>query len=378
MPDYSVYVTVVNKTSEDLSNGYSHASHGTWYRFPSWVSAGHTENFQLQDAKGWWFGSEGSFRYDLTGHGGSTSMFSTYQRDPWTENDQINKVDITDHPGPLSVYESYFRAKSGDQQDYGRKNQYPTGGHPLYVEYTIDYTTPYKRTLKFKLTRINAISTHPVRNSDDRLISGNHIVWDSSNPSSYKDGIRGSKEANVFGYRFGSAVKDTGILSVTLHALDSELSGLAAYLTGTRPGDAKVIFKSDVFTFPSSYYNDVTATARVVDRQTSDQPFCIDGDIDWGVTLVQTQKALTRDGEGVSRLELYWIAETRHTAFQQYFPIIFMRPFFESSGSRQTPVLAIRDNWSIDCTRRAFSAFNKKYDVISGKLHFFYYSYIVC
>ncbi|KAG6826075.1 hypothetical protein H0H92_001221 [Tricholoma furcatifolium] len=242
MPDYSVYVTVVNKTNEELSNGYSHSSHGTWYRFPSWVAAGHTESFQLQDAKGWWFGSEGSFGYDLKGHGGSASMFSTYQRDPWTENESINKVDITDHPGPLSIYDSYFRAKSGDQKYYGSKNNYPTGGHPLYVEYTIDYTAAYKRTLKFKLTRINAISMHPVRNSDDRLISGNHIVWDPSNSSSYKDGSRGSKQPNIFGYRFSSSVKDTGILSVTLRALDSELSGMGASLTGTRQGDAKAQF----------------------------------------------------------------------------------------------------------------------------------------
>ncbi|KAG6848503.1 hypothetical protein H0H93_016485 [Arthromyces matolae] len=289
------------------------------------------------------------------------SRFTMYQKDGYVDD---NAVSITEPPKPASLYTSSFRASVGDQENY-LDNYVKLGGHPVYVEYTIDYER--KKHYSFRLVGISATSSHPVRNTHDYTIIGDHTLWESANSASYKDGDRGSFHPNVFGYKFNSSVPDASVLRVTILPKDLELVGASAILIGTV--DGREVIKSDYFFFKS--FNPITVDAHVIRPNAYKNPFTLNADVDWGVRLHLSGESLQREGEGVTRLELYWVAETRHRAFQDYFPIKFLRAAVKQMPARNSWTRgAMRATHTSFCAYAAdevFDGFHKRYDTIAGE-----------
>ncbi|KAG6917987.1 hypothetical protein DXG01_016997 [Tephrocybe rancida] len=375
MPDCSVYVKVINKTDLILKTHGVSSQNSEWLKVPDQVDPNGSASFQLKDTT-WFEGSDGEIVYttfDKDRHDLGTEI-TLDVADPYSIS-KDNEVQITVNPGSAPrIFAGSFRASVEDDEHYENNHVEPRG-HPVYAEFTIDYSDALKKTHKFQLIQITTDSTHPVRNTNKELRVGKHTLWDSNNPSAYKD-KNGSLEPNVYGYNFDSPVKDTGNLQATVRPFDEELSGLEAYLIGTVENE--IVFKSDSFFFKGTS-DDVVVTARAVKPETSKTPFSINADVDWGAKLVLTDKALGREPEGLkglTRLELYWIAETLHPAFaEEGLPVAFLRSYVPSAemqaqANPNADVLAVHSQWYQAKTSQTFYHMNKRYDVVAGAAKF--------
>ncbi|KAG6815507.1 hypothetical protein H0H93_009624 [Arthromyces matolae] len=369
MGNYGVYVTVKNKTHETLRYGWSSQASGKWKDMPSAIKANKDASFSLEDTD-WFTGTEGAFSYSINDDQKLITSISLYQTDPYAHD---NVIAITDLPHPEAVYSLSYRSSVNDDKHW-QDNQVSPDGHPLYIEYTIDYER--KKHYRFQLLQITANSDHPVRNSRNRTVVGSHTLWDPSN--SNKDGTVGSYEPNVFAYDFKSLVTETGFVNVKVQPMDPELSGAEVILIGSIGG--KELLKSDYFFFKGPN-QPITVTAHVVGILTSDHPFSLNGDVDWSVHLRQSDEKLQRYGDGVTRLELYWIAKNRHRAFNDFLPINFLRLVLKADQLKGTgaetekereggKLVATFTYWYQQKTNEVFDAYNKQYDVFNGASHF--------
>ncbi|KAG6811091.1 hypothetical protein H0H92_009017 [Tricholoma furcatifolium] len=362
MGNYGVYVTLKNKTKESLTFNWKSANTGKWVDVPNYIAASKDASFTLEDTA-WFSGTEGAFSYKIDG---ARTEVSTYQTDPYAHD---NVVVITESPLPAALYTLSFRASVNDDKHY-KDNRVEPDGHPVYIEYTLDYER--KKHYKFQLLKITATSDLPVRNSRDRTIVGPHTLWDPS--TSNKDGNVGSYEPNAFAYDFKSRIPDTGFVSVNLQPMDAELSGAEVILIGSV--NNKEVFKSDYFFFKGPYQA-VTVTAHLITPLTSDHPISFNDDIDWGVRLRLSDEKLERYGDGVTRLELYWIAKDRHRAFKDYIPVSFLRLVLKGDQVKATAApagpgqrLATFTPWYQQQTNMVFDGYYKHYDVFNGAPHF--------
>ncbi|KAG6848212.1 hypothetical protein H0H93_002279 [Arthromyces matolae] len=276
-----------------------------------------------------------------------------------------NTIEIITPPQPAALYTIYYRASTAN--DPTKDDTVDPSGHPLFIEYIIDYDQPKSRNFRYSVQTIKATSSHPVRNTKKELITGNHTLWESTNPKKYNDG-EGSLQPNVFKYKFGSSIANAASLKVTIQPLDAELSGAKAILTGNVGG--KVVFQGD-FTF-KGLSQSVEVDVQLVSPKISQKPFVLKGDVDWVVTLKTSSVPLLRQGNGVSRVELYFVAEDRHPAFTDAIPISFLRLVVKSASAKsQSSSVAVTRSPSLgDTARFVFADMEKRYDTVSGAANF--------
>jgi hypothetical protein len=353
MRDYSVYVTLKNLTGEILTDGKSAATHGQWNKFPSSIPANSSFSFTLTNTA--WFSSmSGTFSYNIRDAKGQIrTQMHTSQTDPYYGDNQVSYT--PPEPGPAALYNHSFRTRVADGD--WRDNDVDKNGHPLTVEYTIQYQ---RKSFRFEVNEITATSNHPIRNSRKELIAGKHTLWKRSNSSIYPDGNRGSFQPNVFAYTFGSRVAETGILDVKVRPLDIELVGAEVILFGTINGQR--VIQSDYFFFKN--LNEVTVRVHVVTPTTSARPFSLNDDVDWGMELRLSNQGLQRVGEGITRLELYWIATTLHRAFRAYIPVALLRNALRIKATVQ----AVNFQFYGDMTTMVFADYHKIYDTVLGEM----------
>ncbi|KAL1665988.1 hypothetical protein GGF50DRAFT_113623 [Schizophyllum commune] len=361
--DCSVYVTLHNKTKETLYNDPSRTttSHGDWYDVPATIAAGATAKFRISD-RGGWSGSAGTFDFIVRDKDKKerANMY-TSEACPWPSGSNSVRYDP---PTPQALYSVYFDASV----DGGRRtrNWVESGGHPIAVEYTIEYQP---KRYRFTLETITAVSAHPVRNSNDSLVVDKHVLWDSHTPDKYKDGTRGSYAPNVFAYDFKSRVSDAGHLDVTVRPLDIELSGAEVILYGSI--DGKRVLQTDYFFLKA--LAPITVQAHVISPATSSKPFAWNSDVDWHMELRLSAQVVEAAGPSTTRLELYWIAQTIHRAFQNGIPVGFLRdvlkkapPSSADSGVEAGQVAAVFSEFYKDMTRQCFFDWQKMYDTAGG------------
>ncbi|KAK0455273.1 uncharacterized protein EV420DRAFT_1644911 [Desarmillaria tabescens] len=364
MPDFSVYVTIINNTNEALHKDSTHADWGTWLNVPSEIQPLTTSNkFQIKDSTGP-AGTEGTFRF-LVGNAQETvtTYLSAYQTCPWGA---YNNEFSPGNTNPKAVYTTSFRASvdGGSWTD----NRVNTSGHPVTVEFTIDYQK--SKRYRFQVVQINARSDHPVRNSRDELIIGDHVLWNRSDPSAWVDGKKGSFQPNVFKYDFVSQVAATSSLTVKIQPLDIELIGAECLIYGMVGNDR--VFQSDYFFIKS--LNPVDVTTSVINPKTSSKPFVWNADVEWGMELRLSHIGVECVEPKISRLELYWIAQTLHRGFQNRgIPVGFLRNVLKSDQSSTSNVAAFNSTsseWNQQMTQGVFGSMNKIYDTISGAAAF--------
>ncbi|KAG6871061.1 hypothetical protein C0995_008713 [Termitomyces sp. Mi166 len=354
MPDFSVYVAVDNKTNEHFLKGWAHAKDGEWKGFSDVIKPKNYHVFRLKDPLGM-KGAEGTFGFQICSSGGIIhGAFATYQEDPYSGD---NKISYT--PPPPAVYHMSYHTKVSDKE--WKWNTVDPDGHPVYVVYTIEYQR--KQHFKWQLIEIAAHSDHPVRNSRQDLITMRHTLWNHKNPSIYPDGSRGSFQPNVFGYEFGSKVAAKSILNVTIKAVDRELVGAQVVLFGVSNGTR--VIESDPFFFKDM--SNVKVDAHVIHPTSSGNPFSFNADVDWRMELNLTKEPVTRDGTGVTRLELYWIAITLHPAFRAFIPITFLRGVVPPTAEVTAP--ATNSEYYQNMTKRVFNDYHKRFDTVSGATH---------
>ncbi|KAG6856081.1 hypothetical protein H0H87_007570 [Tephrocybe sp. NHM501043] len=368
MPDYSVYITVNNKTSETLTNGQETHPHSEWVNFPTTIVPNQIISFQLKESfRRWFTGSSGTFSYDIIDQAENNRRITTFESKFQAPFSDPNTVTLSSGTLP-PVYTASYRASVKDKQHW-KDNQVDLSGHPVYVEFTLDYAR--KKRYKFKLMKVTAVSAHPVRNTrtPSALIVGDHVLWDTTNSSDYKDGRYGSYDPNVFAYTLGSSVPDNSSLNVTIRPLSLELSKAEVIVIGTIGG--KEVFKSDFFSFEGPNV-DVTVSVHVVEPNTSDKPFSINDDVDWGVRLrpASSWESLEAEGEYITRLELYWVAKTVHRALASYIPVNFLRLVVKSEyyQPKQSNLAADHSIWNTIMTWEAFYRYSKFYDTNVGEV----------
>ncbi|KAL1740089.1 hypothetical protein HDZ31DRAFT_68281 [Schizophyllum fasciatum] len=236
-------------------------------------------------------------------------------------------------------------------------------------ENAIEYQQEY---FGFKIDTISAVSAHPVRNSRDELIVGEHILWDCDAADRYIDGQRGSFAPNIFAYDFlKPRGADFGYISVTVRATDSEPSGAEVVLYGVV--DNEIVMRTDHFFLKS--LAPVTIQAHLVPHAASDKPFAWNADVQWRMELGHSAQAVASANLLTTPLELYWIAETIHRAFQNGIPVGFLRDVLKKSpapaaiieaGSGGMHATDGLSEFYAEMARQCFFDFNKIYDTAGG------------
>ncbi|KAG6848132.1 hypothetical protein H0H93_003088 [Arthromyces matolae] len=352
MPDCSVYVTVINKTRESLMDGTSTATRhvSKWNSFPLTISPSSSATFELTELA-YLTGTQGTFTYTIRdSEKNSLGTVQTDQADPYNGENKVSYT--TEAPAP-SMYNVTYRTRVANGE--WKSNTVDLRGHPVHVEYTLDYQTT--RRYRFQITQITAFSKHPIRNSRKELIMGNHILWTSSDPDSYEDGDKGSFQPNIFAYDFDTQVAATGILNVDVEPVDPELFGAEVMLYGTSGGNR--VIQSDRFLLKP-----MTILAHITNPDKKAQPFSWYTDIDWGMEISLSGVVLQRYGPGVSRLELYFIAKTIYPALESYIPVKFLRGILPALNETTVQVPPLP--FFTQSTLHIFNDFNKIYDTVSG------------
>ncbi|KAG6871851.1 hypothetical protein C0995_015727 [Termitomyces sp. Mi166 len=350
----SIYVTIENNTNRILKRGIAQTDHrdsGEWIGFPPFIEAQRKVEFTLRE-NAWFTGTAGAFAYDV----GITRQekFSAYIMDGYTKRNSIS-VDL---PSP-SLCILTFSGKVDNKNWY--PSSVPPSGHPVYVSFTLDYNPDVE--CRFEMVEISAYSDHPVRNSSNKLITANHILWSPTVPSRYIDKNRGSSEPNIFSHNFKRRIDQNSILSVKVKTLDIELVGTHVALYGKSRLGANRIIESGKFTFKNI---DVPTTvlARVTSPTKSEKPFSLNDDITWSLEVLERSKLATCIGEKTTRLELYWIATSLHPAFKAYIPVNFLRNILPAKDKTNAS-----DEFYQVVTKKVFSDYNKCYDTIAGVIH---------
>jgi len=363
MPDFAVHFTFINKTSEHLDQDPdgTKAILGHWVDLPQTIQPNSQAVFQIADDPGF-SGSEAenAFFVKTNLDDDERAHIHTYATCPFTHDNEFEP----DPLAPKAVYASSFRARSsdGDWQD----NSVPASGHPLYVEYTVDYQS---QNYRFTLVKLAATSDHPLRNSRGELITGFHTLWSSDTASEWADGKSGSFAPNIFAYESGSPVASSGHVDVTIQALDLELIGAEVIVLGSV--GRKRVFQTDYF-FIKSLANRVV-TAHVVDPASSRNPFVKKGDVEWSMELRQPTRMVQAVGPSTTRLELYWIGKNLHPAFWNGIPVGFLRSVFDKVTPEDDHATRVRrDNeaehqWNMLGTDAVFGKYHKRYDTCNGE-----------
>lgn len=222
----------------------------------------------------------------------------------------------------------------------------------------------------FEILRITAHSDHPVRNSAEDLIFGNHVLWEGDN----WEGAKGSLAPNVFSYDFASPLASNSSLNVTIKVIDLELLGAEYRLHGTLRGSN--VFESDIFTFTSR--DEVTLVARVAEPHSSPDPLTFNGDFMWALEQERSHRKLECTNR--TRLELYWVSADIHEIFLaglSGIPVDFLRSVFASIDSElktdtsdpKPTTIAATNNWPT-VTHSVFFNYSKEYDTVRGASHF--------
>ncbi|KAI0316016.1 hypothetical protein OF83DRAFT_1173291 [Amylostereum chailletii] len=353
----------MNKTDQHLRNTTgTHANYGEWEDVPDLIEAGGRASFRLKDDWGI-YGSDGVFDFSVRDDEEMPrASLSACQACPWGTADNTVSLNA---PHPEALYVASFRA-SVDGGSWTDSYVEP-GGHPINVEYTFEYQR--RKRYRFQLVHIEAVSDHPVRNSRDELIVGQHALWDRDNAPTWADGTRGSFQPNVFAYDFTSSVAAAGALDVTVRPLDLELTGAECLLFGIVGG--RRVFQSDYFFFEKALA-DKTVQVHVVVPKTSARPFSWNANVEWGMELRLSDQGVECVEPRSTSLELYWIATSIHRTFQNGIPVGFMRDVLTnnakstSSDLSATQVAATSFAFYEDMTRHAFKDFHKIYDTAAG------------
>ncbi|KAG6887079.1 hypothetical protein C0995_001814, partial [Termitomyces sp. Mi166 len=354
MNDFSITVTVKNNTNQFLTNAWGNPIQGRWHNIAKTINPGKKWSFLIDDTNSY-DGSEGRFGYDIYDENrGVIAKFDAYQRDPVWGRNEIRWTS----PLPRALFFVSVRTRIRGHLQW-KDNTVNPRGHPFEVEYTIGYE--FRQHFQWQLIEITTSSDHPVRNSRQELILGQHTLWKHLDPSIYPDETRGSFQPNIFAYDFISQVAVNGILNVTVRALNPELIGAAVILFGIKNGTRAI--QSDYFMVRN--LDNITVQAHVIDPRTSGKPFSLNADVEWHMELALSNGPIERVGEGVTRLELYWIATTLHLAFRPYVPVTFLRAVLPPTAV-VTPHATIAEFYQ-DMTKRVFNDYHKRYDTILGQ-----------
>ena len=366
MPDYAVHITLINETSERLEqdpDGTS-ANLGHWVDLPQTIEPHSRAVFQIADDAGW-YGSDANNAFFVKTYVDNKprARIHTYECCPFLGGDNKFEPETLQ---PNAVYIGSFRGKSGSSD--WRDDSVPSGGSPVWVEYTIRYQP---KRYRFTLVQLAAESSHPIRNSRDELITGYHTLWSSNSASRWTDGKRGSYEPNAFSYTSGSSVSSHGHVDVTVRALDLQLLGAEVIVYGSIDGER--VLQTDFFFLKS--LGNITEAAYVINPRSSKKPFNKNADVAWSMELRQSEGSVAAIGPCTTRLELYWIGKTAHPAFWNGIPVSFLRSVFGKSSAHKTRVkrddqghlMFTNTEWYEAMANDVFGAYNKHYDTCNGK-----------
>lgn len=172
MSDFSCYITIINNTAETLTtNGYGN-SWGYWKSTPpsSIAPLTSTAQFQLSDSSG----PSGSTGW-VNVAAAPGVLFSMNFNDPWSGS---NSCGISMSGPAQSLFSVSYAAKTGSGS--WQQNSCPSGGHPLYVNFSISKTLPRSPTA----TEVTTLkSAFPALNTGAVLVCGeattvyNCIAW---------------------------------------------------------------------------------------------------------------------------------------------------------------------------------------------------------
>ncbi|KAL5500829.1 hypothetical protein ACEPAH_9216 [Sanghuangporus vaninii] len=313
MSDDSVYIKIINETDSTLGLKRFDAPCGYWASLPNFIGARSTANAHLKDKVGF-YGSEGTFAYYVSPDHTKVEnhLFEAYQTCPYGE---VNEVQVKQKPEPKAVFLTSWRARSGNNDWVDEDVQ--KGGHPVHVEYTIKYNT---KRFKFKIMHIDAYSGHPVRNSRNELIVGNHRLWDREDPSTWVDHDKGSFQPNVFPYDFLFPVPESSLLKVTIRPVDPELIGAEGIIYGIVNGHQKIMQSGFFFIEAES-----NVEVHVITPQNSSIPFSWNANVQWVMELRVPKNGVDCVAPCETRLELYWITKELHRALKPGIPISLLR-----------------------------------------------------
>lgn len=177
---------------------------------------------------------------------------------------------------------------------------------------------------RFRLTRISATSGHPVRYDPQRIIEpGEHILWEPANQR--LDAHDNCLQPTVFAYNFGQPIADQWGLRVTVTVDDALLNtSVILYGTVTNGRVTVTLFESNPVTF--TVVSPPPIPVPCTRFTTSNAPFKLRPGVTWQMKLAAAaNQEVEREGNGLTRLELYWIAPDRHPAFANGIPIVFLR-----------------------------------------------------
>jgi hypothetical protein len=174
---------------------------------------------------------------------------------------------------------------------------------------------------RFRLTRITATSGHPVRYDPQRIIeAAQHILWEPANTRLNANNM--CLQPTVFAYNFGQPIADQWGLRVTV-TVNDDLLNTPVILYGTTQTNGTV-FQSNAVTF--TVVNPPPIAVPYTHFTTSNIPFTLRADVTWRMKLAAAlDQEVVREGNGLTRLELYWIAPVIHQAFANGIPIVFLR-----------------------------------------------------
>ncbi|KAF9533764.1 hypothetical protein CPB83DRAFT_879715 [Crepidotus variabilis] len=215
----------------------------------------------------------------------------------------------------------------------------------------------------FEILRITACSDHPVRNSAEELIYGNHALWEVNDPRVDDKSPEASLSPNVFSYDFTSALSANSTLYATVKVVDDKLYGADYILQGSQ--DGTVVFTSEAFTISSS--EEITAATHVITPHDSSSPISFRGDFTW--TLIPKEQKevgqVEHPSQQKTRLELYWIAKEIDESFLAGLSGIyvnFLRHAIPSYAFGGAP----KAQPPFNATQQAFYNYSKVYDTAGG------------
>ncbi|RSL48474.1 hypothetical protein CEP54_012910 [Fusarium duplospermum] len=354
MPDYSCYITIVNKLNCSLTFLNDGADHGYWeVDPPSTIEANSTsKEFQLKDRWGP-NGTDGWVRYrvdlaDATSDSGKP-VIRVHFADPTGNND--NEFDVSAKVKDRSDVACYLFAFSN--------TDYPKRDHPLKVTLTIGYNTSLETSSKVASLSVPKPIIR-VRNTKDVVnFRNNLVVWRSDNLGEYEDN---SDDEQVGSY-YPVAV-DVTDMSITARDVDvyvnvkDQMLGVPFVLYGGTDA-AGTVASSDV-SQPLMFYTSGEQRIRVTMSppwERDDTPWAVAGNVTWRFHVTPTSQDV---GINSTRLEFYAINKRLPSFYKNVVGVTLLRRF----------VVPLRDNsipWVTHCCNGTFTDFKFKHDSRSGK-----------
>lgn len=346
--DFSCRLRFQNNTAQDFELGEHKVTDGRWDPPPVGIPKMGVTHVGTTDLRSSWLGSGGQLHYKLRAFSThpETSFDTSFGCPTGLADNWVNNGVTPGAPFVLN-----YRSKSDEGW---HENSYPKKGHPLTVEYTLDYAPI---GTKGYIHYVDAVGRYTLQNTRGEVVNRNSVVW--SITTSFDDG---NYSLAPMAFTVGDVDNLIRVAIVLDGVLATQPFSVAGYLRGQK------VFQSEtVRPNPTGSFGGVPimpVPVKVV-KDTS-TPCQLAGDFVWIVTL---NPGSAKEGQyrlpGTTRLELYWTYGLPTQIFTKGVYVCILRDLFFGLATNPT-----REAVVINIARKAFSpgdpAYRKQYDTVHG------------